>query len=89
MKEAFSKGDVSRVIDLTTMELVEKLSISGSPEECIDKIEDLKASGLKHLLVLITDAELIKHGNHRKISGIPKYAEMIKLVNREIMPHFP
>ena len=87
IKEAFSKGDVSKVIDLTTMDLVEKLSISGSPEECIDKIEDLRASGLKHLLFLIIDAELIQHVTHRKIPSIPKYAQVIKLINREIIPH--
>ena len=88
IKKAFSTGDVSKVIDLTTMDLVEKLSISGSPEECIDKIEDLKASGLEHLCVLITDAELIQHVTRRKITGIPTYAEMIKLTSKEIMPHF-
>jgi len=88
IKKAFSTGDISKVIDLTTMDLVEKLSISGSPEECIDKIEDFEASGVKHLLTLITDAELIEHFTRTKITGIPKHTEMIKLISREIMPHF-
>lgn len=88
IRDALSKGDVSKAFDLTSVELVEKLSISGSPEECIEKIEDLKASGLKHLLMLMTDAELIKHAIGGKITGIPKYSEVVKLVKREIMPHF-
>jgi len=88
IKKAFSTGDVSKVIDLTTMDLVEKLSISGSPDECIDKIEDLETNGVKHLLALITDSELIKHLTHTKITGIPKYTDMINLISREIMPHF-
>lgn len=88
IKKAFSTGDVSRVIDLTTMDLVEKLSISGSPEECTDKIEDLEANGVKHLLTLIIDAELIKRLARKRITGIPSYKEMIKLISREIMPHF-
>jgi len=88
IRKAFFAGDISKVIDLTTMDLVEKLSISGCPEECIDKIEDLEANGVKHLLTLILDAELIRHLTRRKIPSLPKYTEMIKLISREIIPHF-
>ena len=70
------------------MDLVDKLSIAGSPEECIEKIENLEAHGLNHLFMLITDAELLKQVTHKKTPDIPNYREIIKLVKSEIMPHF-
>lgn len=88
IKKAFYAGDVSKAIDLTTMDLVEKLSISGSPEECVDKIEYLESNGLKHLIAFMTGAELIKRLTRKTIAGAPKHKEMIKLTSREIMPHF-
>jgi len=63
-------------------------SISGSPEERIDKIENLEASGLTHLSILVTDAQLVQHLTHIKTRGIPRYEEVINLVNKKIMPHF-
>lgn len=88
IKQAYSSGDISRAIDLTTMDLAEKLSISGSPEDCIEKIEGLEANGVKQLLIIMADPQMVEHVTHRRMAGIPNRREMIRLISREVMPHF-
>jgi len=39
------RNDASKIVALTIIDLVEKLLISGSSEECVDKIKDLEANG--------------------------------------------
>src|SRR5262245_35852610 len=38
--DAFGVGDVEKAVELTTMELTEKLSLSGSPDEWVQRIKD-------------------------------------------------
>lgn len=91
-RKALSSGDTSKAGDLATMDFVEKLSISGSPGECTEKIKSLEAQGLTHVVILALDSEMMGHyakrGTMPKITGIPTFKEMTKLINREIMPHF-
>jgi 5,10-methylenetetrahydromethanopterin reductase len=39
--EAFGSGDVGRALELTSSEVGEKLSIAGTPEEWVEKIESV------------------------------------------------
>jgi|Deesub1362A_J573_1020465.scaffolds.fasta_scaffold00908_11 5,10-methylenetetrahydromethanopterin reductase len=89
INEAFFQGDVKKVVDLTTMDLVERLSVSGSPDEIVDKIEkDFIKAGVKHLVCCFIDPSLVKFFTGQDIKGVPSYTEMLELTKEEIMPHF-
>lgn len=59
--------------DLVNDYLIHRFSIAGTPNECIDRIEALKAAGLEHLM--LTPA--------RKV-----YGETVEAFAAKVMPHF-
>jgi len=84
----FLQGNIKKVIDLTTEEMVEKASISGSPAEIVDKIrKDLESTGVKHLVCSIIDRQLVKLISGRDFPDLPDYDEALRMINNEIMPH--
>src|SRR5919201_302103 len=51
INDAFAAGDVAKAIELTTPELGEKLSMAGTPEECIEQIRtNVQAAGINHMI---------------------------------------
>ena len=70
--EAFGSGDVGRTLELTSSEVGEKLSIAGTPEEWVEKIEsDVLPSGFNHLIAAIADPYLVKSWSGLSIEGLP------------------
>ena len=59
--------------DLVNEYLVRRFSIAGTPKECIERIEELKAAGVEHLM--LTPA--------RKV-----YGESVERFAKEVIPHF-
>jgi len=59
--------------DLVNDYLVRRFSIAGTPKECIERIEELKAAGVEHLM--LTPA--------RKV-----YGETVEAFATKVMPHF-
>jgi 5,10-methylenetetrahydromethanopterin reductase len=59
--------------DLVNDYLVRRFSIAGTPKECIDRIEELKAAGVEHLM--LTPA--------RKV-----YGETVEAFAAKVLPHF-
>jgi 5,10-methylenetetrahydromethanopterin reductase len=59
--------------DLVNDYLVHRFSIAGNPKECIERIEELKAAGVEHLM--LTPA--------RKV-----YGETVDTFATKVMPHF-
>ena len=59
--------------DLVNDYLVRRFSIAGNPRECIERIEELKAAGVEHLM--LTPA--------RKV-----YGETVEAFAMKVMPHF-
>lgn len=59
--------------DLVNDYLVRRFSIAGNPRECIDRIEELEAAGVDHLM--LTPA--------RKV-----YSETVETFARKVIPHF-
>ena len=58
--DAFNVGDVERAIELTTLELTEKLSLSGSPDEWVERIRDeVIPTGFDHLICAPIDPYLV------------------------------
>jgi len=85
---ALGAGDLAGAIDATTPEIGETLSLAGSPQECIDKIRDIEAAGVNHMILAVTDAALVKTFMGREIEGVADVNTQIRMIHDEIMPAF-
>jgi 5,10-methylenetetrahydromethanopterin reductase len=84
--EAFTRGDVRRALELTPPSVGEALSVAGTPQAWIDKIErDLVPAGFGHLLVTFVDPFLVESWAGIKIDGLPALEEQLQLFEREVM----
>ena len=87
--EAIGAGDMAKGIELTTPDLAERLSIAGTPEECVEKMQDQIAStGINHMILAITDTALVKALMGREIEGVPDVDTQLQLVHDQVMPAF-
>ncbi len=87
--EAIGAGDMARGIELTTPDLAERLSIAGTPEECVAKIKDqIEPTGINHMILAITDAALVKALMGRELEGVPDINAQLQLVHDKVMPAF-
>jgi len=86
---AVDAGDLARAIELTPLELVDKLALAGSPEEWLARIEnDVIPAGANHLLVCPIDPFLVEAWSGRRIEGVPDQAGQLRLVHEHVMPAF-
>lgn len=86
---AFASGDVGKALDLTTPELGEKLSVAGTPEECVEKLKsDIIPPGINHVICSVTDAFLVKHFSGRDLDNVPDVPGQLRLIHDEVMPAF-
>jgi 5,10-methylenetetrahydromethanopterin reductase len=85
--EAFGSGDVGRVLELTSSEVGAKLSIAGTPEEWVEKIEtDVLPSGFNHLIVAIADPYIVKSWSGMSIEGLPDTSTQLRLIEERVIP---
>ncbi len=82
-------GDLARGVELTSPELAERLSVSGTPEECRDKIRrEIAPSGVNHMICAITDRTLVKAFTGRDLDGVADVDTQLRLIHDAIMPAF-
>ncbi|OLT20757.1 5,10-methylene tetrahydromethanopterin reductase [Pseudonocardia sp. CNS-139] len=86
--DKFVGGDLAGSIDATPDALADKLSIAGTPEECIAKIREIEAGGANHMICAITDAHLVKTFMGREVTGLPGVDEQLTLIAEKVMPAF-
>jgi 5,10-methylenetetrahydromethanopterin reductase len=86
--EAIGGGDLARGIELTTPELAERLSFSGTPDEVTAKIKEIEPTGVNHIIAAITDASLVKAFTGRELAGVATVEEQLQLIHDEVMPAF-
>ena len=87
--EALGKGELARAIELTSPELGERLSIAGTPEECLEKIQrEIAPAGINHMILAITDAALVKSLMGHEVEGVADVDTQLRLVHDRIMPAF-
>jgi 5,10-methylenetetrahydromethanopterin reductase len=87
INNAFFRGDVETVIKLTTMDIVEKLSLSGSPEDVIQKLKkNFVPYGVSHMIACIIDPFIVKFFTGREIPGLPDFVEQARLLKEEVAP---
>ncbi len=85
--KAVGAGDLRRAYELTSSELVEKLSIAGTPEECREKIQrEIAPTGVNHMILAITDDALVKVFSGMDLPGVESMEQQLQLVHDELMP---
>jgi 5,10-methylenetetrahydromethanopterin reductase len=86
--DAIAGGDLAKGIELTTPEIADKLSFSGTPEEVTAKLKEIEPTGVNHLIAAITDASLVKAFTGRELAGVATVDEQLQLLHDEVMPAF-
>jgi 5,10-methylenetetrahydromethanopterin reductase len=87
--EALGAGDVARAIELFRPELAEKLSVAGTPEECVEKIKtDIEPAGVDHMILALSDAHLVQFFSGQAIENVPDINGQLRLVAERVMPAF-
>jgi 5,10-methylenetetrahydromethanopterin reductase len=85
--EVLGTGDLETAYDLTTPEIVEKLSIAGTPEECVARIKEIESTGVNHFICCITDPAIVKAFTGREVN-VPDVKGQLHLIHDEVMPAF-
>ena len=85
--DAFAAGDVKKALDLTAPELAEKITIAGTPEEVVEKLQrNVLSTGINHVIAAITDRFLVKAFTGTDIDTCPDAKEQLKLIRDRVMP---
>ena len=85
--DAIGGGDLAKGIELTSPELADRLSVSGSPAECAAKIRDeIAPSGVNHMVLAITDRSLVKAFTGMDIEGVADVNTQLQLIHDEVIP---
>lgn len=85
--EAFNRGDVKRALDLTPASVGDALSVAGTAEDWIDKIQrDFIPAGFGHLLVTFADPFLVRSWAGTEIEALPSLEEQLTLFHERVMP---
>jgi 5,10-methylenetetrahydromethanopterin reductase len=89
INDALGKGDLTGAIELTPPEIAERLSVAGTPEECVAKLRsEIVDAGVNHLIFAITDAVLVKALMGRDLENVASVNEQLQLIHDEVMPAF-
>jgi alkanesulfonate monooxygenase SsuD/methylene tetrahydromethanopterin reductase-like flavin-dependent oxidoreductase (luciferase family) len=87
--EAFNAGDVKRALELTPPAVGDALSVAGTAQDWINKIErDLRPAGFRHLLVTFADPFLVESWAGVTIEGLPSLEDQLRLFHAAVMPAF-
>jgi 5,10-methylenetetrahydromethanopterin reductase len=87
--EALGGGDVAKAIELFRPELAEKLSVAGTPEECVEKIKtDIEPAGVDHMILALSDAHLVEFFSGQAVPNVPDIRGQLNLVAERVMPAF-
>lgn len=87
--DALGAGDVAKAVELFRPELAERLSVAGTPEECVEKIKtDIEPAGVDHMILALSDAHLVQFFSGEAVPGVPGIQEQLRLVAERVMPAF-
>ncbi|HSK27977.1 MAG TPA: LLM class flavin-dependent oxidoreductase [Jiangellales bacterium] len=86
---AMGEGDLVKAVELTSLDLAERMSFSGTPEEIVGKIRsEIQGTGVNHVICAVTDASLVKAFTGQALEGVASVEEQLQLIADEVMPHF-
>jgi 5,10-methylenetetrahydromethanopterin reductase len=85
--EVLGKGELDKAYEMTTPEVAEKLSIAGTPEECVAQIKEIESAGVNHMILTVTDPVVLKTFTGKDVD-VPDVQEQLRLIADEVMPAF-
>ena len=87
--DAFGRGDVDAALGLVPLELGERLSLAGTPEEWIERIRgDFAGNGYNHIALGLADPYLVESWSGRAVDGLPSLEQQLRLIHDEVVPAF-
>ena len=87
--EALGAGDIPKAVELFTPEYSEKLSLAGTPEEVVEKIQsDIEPAGVNHMILALSDPHLVNFFTGETVENVPDIRGQLKLVADRVMPAF-
>jgi 5,10-methylenetetrahydromethanopterin reductase len=87
--EALGAGDVAKAVQLFEPHYAEKLSLAGTPEEVVEKIQsDIQPAGINHMILALSDAGLVKLFSGEEVPNVPDINGQLRLVAERVMPAF-
>ncbi|GAA0951000.1 LLM class flavin-dependent oxidoreductase [Nonomuraea longicatena] len=87
--DALGDGDLARAVELTSPELADRLSIAGTPEECVAKIKrEIEPSGVNHMILAVTDSTLVRQFMGRDLPEVPSVDAQLRLIHDRVFPAF-
>ena len=64
-------------------DLAERLSVAGTPEECVERLRnEIAAAGVNHMILANTDKALVKALMGREIDGVPDVNTQLQSIPR-------
>jgi 5,10-methylenetetrahydromethanopterin reductase len=85
--EVLGRGELDKAYEMTTPEVAEKLSIAGTPEECVAQINEIESAGVNHMILTITDPVILKTFTGKDVS-VPDVKGQFRLIHDDVMPAF-
>jgi 5,10-methylenetetrahydromethanopterin reductase len=87
--DALGAGDIPKAVELFKPEYAEKLSIAGTPEEVVEKIQtDIQPTGVNHMILALADAAIVKLFSGEEVENVPDISGQLRLVADRVMPAF-
>jgi 5,10-methylenetetrahydromethanopterin reductase len=87
--EALGAGDVAKAVQLFEPHYAEKLSLAGTPDEVVEKIQrDIQPAGVNHMILALSDAGLVKLFSGEDVPNVPDINGQLRLVAERVMPAF-
>ena len=63
--------------------------MAGTPDECIEQIKtNVQAAGINHMVLAVTDSDLVEFFTEQKVENVPDVRGQLKLIAERIMPAF-
>ena len=85
--DAFGAGDVKKALDLTAPELAEKVTIAGTPEEVVEKLQrNVLSTGVNHIIAAITDRYLVNAFTQTDLELCPDTPTQLRLIKDRVIP---
>jgi 5,10-methylenetetrahydromethanopterin reductase len=87
IREAMGRGDLKHATELTTPEMVDALSISGTPEECADQVRrELLDGGIEHVAFALVDQSVVDSYAGPQLPALPDARTQLRLISERLVP---
>jgi len=76
-----------KAYEVTTPEIAQKLSIAGTPAECVEQLREIASAGVNHMILCIADRAIVKTFTGKDVN-VPDVQGQLRLIANEVIPAF-